>query len=105
MKFRRFNASAPISPGAEAPRGYPLVRAPDWRKEWLANRPQYVLLSCGCFEDLKYGAILIIAVFGIARYKTVFCERCNDWAKVERSATSHEYQKLPPITIPEVPLF
>lgn len=103
MRFRKPTLiPAPRTTGAGIGRSR---GTPDWLKEWLANRGQYVKLSCGCYEDLTYGALLIIAKFGLQREKTVYCERCNIFAAVRAKATSHEFFGLPRNHPPEEPLF
>lgn len=106
MKFRaRFERPAATSPAAGRSRG-----RPDWLAEWLANKGHYVKLSCGHLEDLNYGALLIIARFGIQKGRCVMCERCNIWVDVEKPITmqeyfAHRYGITPSSTIPDEPLF
>lgn len=101
MKFRKPTIGpAPTSSGAGPSRG-----RPDWLKEWLENQVHYVQLSCTHYEDLTYGHLLIIAVFGKNKGRIVMCERCNVWVSVVRKASMHEYFGLPAAASTEVPMF
>lgn len=106
MKFRvRTERPAAASPATGRSRG-----RPDWLTEWLANRGQYVKLSCGHLEDLNYGAILLLARFGADKGRCVMCERCNIWVDVEKSVKleeyfAHRYGITPSSQIPDEPLF
>lgn len=78
----------------------------DWLTEWLANKGQYVVLDCGCSEDLKWRGLTILVKYGgpLGKRRVVFCERCNQFSLVKKSATFYEYvggKKPPPI--PEDP--
>lgn len=101
MRFKKaYERPAPTSLGAGRSRG-----RPDWMAEWLANQTQYMLMSCGHYEDLTYGHLLIIAVFGENAGRIVMCERCNRWVSAVRKATMHEFFGLPSAPTSEEPLF
>lgn len=101
MRFKKpFERPIPTSPGIGRSRG-----RPDWLTEWLENRGQYVLLSCGHKEDLKYGHLLIIHKFGLDKGRIVMCERCNIWVSVARPITMQDYFGLPALTTHSEPMF
>lgn len=106
MKFR----APTFRPAAGTPVAGRSRGTPDWLKEWLEKRGQYVKLSCGHLEDLNYGALLIIARFGLHKGRSVMCEQCNIWVDVTAPITMHEYYAhrygiTPSSTIPDEPLF
>ena len=77
-------------PGAftKVPGGTPFIgpgahRRSEWLKEWLANKPRNVVLSCGHHEDLSIPGLIILKAFGEKKVD-VLCERCNAFATVIR---------------------
>jgi hypothetical protein len=77
---------------------------PDWVKEWIANKGQYVTLECGHREDLK-NRTLMIKVFG-GNDKAVWCYDCEDMSTVVKAIGLYEYHfGYPAPAIPDNPLF
>jgi hypothetical protein len=89
----------PTVPAGEPSGGY--IGAPekrDWLKEWIENKGRWVLLECGCIDDLNDRAMTIIKTFEGC---TVGCERHNRFVSVVRTLS----RKTPPVKQPDEPLF
>ena len=75
-------------------------RRPDWLREWLANKSQFVLLSCGHKEDLNHNTMLLIRDDHF-----VMCVQCDDWARVVESLGLLKYHGIPEPEETDIPLF
>lgn len=75
--------------------GFGQSRLVSWFQEWIANKGQYCLLDCECFEDLKDRSLTVIHALGNQTVH-VWCERCDLDSIVIRTATMTQYLGLPP---------
>jgi hypothetical protein len=93
--------SAPHSPGSfvNKPTG-----RPDWFKEWIDDKGEWVLLTCGDKADLKDRGQLILQ--GEKKGDLlVICEKCWQIPAIERHLSYSEYRGIPTAVIPDEPLF
>lgn len=76
---------------------------PDWLKDWIADQPQYMTLTCGHKDRVNVrGVIIIETIFdGVQMY----CDRCQTFAIVNRKISLREYFGLPAVETTDVPLF
>lgn len=96
------------TPGKKAGGGlrphYPI--RPQWLKDWIADKGQWVLLSCGHKDNMNDRATIVIRIFG-TRNVEVFCERgkCYRFVSIVRLMKFKEYADIPNTAIPDEPLF
>lgn len=102
MKFIEKSASA----GPNAPRSGASVHSrPDWLKDWIANKGQYVKLTCGHRVDLNERTVLI-DITKVDGAKKVWCYMHEDVYDIEKSIGVFEmHYGFPPPPIPDEPMF
>lgn len=102
MRFVKRLDSAPASRG----RSSRIPRAkPQWLKEWIEDQGRFGLLKCGCKLNLSARGLTIIESFGGKKAVTVYCERHNDFAELERLIKPNEYLGITVPAVPDNPLF
>jgi hypothetical protein len=103
MRFTRYGDAGPSLPrGASVGR----VQSKQWFREWLAERPRYVILGCGHHEDMSLPTLLAVkALGGKTGDVHVLCERCNQFSRVVKSIGFLEYAGIKPVPTPELPLY
>lgn len=100
MRLVRPDAGPPLPRGVGV--GRPVM--PEWRKEWIANQPHFVLLQCGHKDDISLAGVLIRKAFGTKDVE-VLCEPCDAFQLVKRKLNLSEYHGIPAAVIPDEPLF
>jgi len=79
-------------------------RIPDWLRDHIADKGEFVLLDCGHKDNINARATLIIAAV-MGRGTQVFCERCGHFAGVVRHMRFREYADIPEKPNSDIPLF
>ena len=64
-------------------------RRPDWFAEWLANQGKYVLLECGCIEDVHLPQCLTLLT---GKHIEIWCPFTDShgFQKIKKTLTSRE---------------
>lgn len=76
---------------------------PEWLKEWLEDKPAFVLLKCGCKDDIKIAGTVILQQFGTKNVE-VMCDR-HSFQTVVRKISLHEFVGITAKPPPAEPLF
>ena len=83
-------------PAGDSPSGGYSAGMPSWRRKWLENQVQQVVLECGCIEDLSIPTLLIINAFD---HCSIDCVNCGRFSLVKRTL------KRKRVEYPNNPLF
>lgn len=104
MQLRRPKASPGSGPHSQGSNVGKPTGSPQWFKEWLEDKGQWVLLTCGDKADLKDR--------GLTRLEgqkkgdlLVICQKCWQIPAVERHLSYAEYRGIPTAVTPDEPLF
>jgi len=77
---------------------------PDWQKEWIANKGIFVLLKCGCTEDLNPLYLPLVRQM-LNGYLEVWCDRHDGFFKVTKKSTAGRLAGIKLTRVPDTPLF
>ena len=101
MRFIRPNDT----PTLATRQGGRAVGRPRWFKEWIEDKPKFVLLSCAHKMDINVRAVTVIqSTFG-NRHVQVLCEQCDSFVRIVQKLTLLEYHGIKAAEIPDEPLF
>jgi hypothetical protein len=65
---------------------------PEWLKDWIANQGRWVLLGCGCREDINCRGVMIIHI-GLAENE-VYCSKHDLLSPIVKAIKLDEYWQL-----------
>jgi hypothetical protein len=97
MKLTIYDHSRP--PDGDAIRG---SYSPAWLTEWIANKPEFVVLDCGHKTDVKIPNTILIGFPGGVR---VECVPCGKFVNVKRHIKLLEFKGIAASKITEEPMF
>lgn len=80
------------------------IGIPKWLKEWIEDRPRFVLLECGCKDNLAIRGVLYIHSYRDCKTH-VYCERCQCYSVVVRTLTANAYFGIELVRLTDHPPF
>ena len=79
-------------------------RMPDWQKEWVANQGVWVLLECGCIDDLNPRLLPLVRQM-LDGHLEIYCDKHEGFYRVTRKSSAGERVGIVSARVPDEPMF